>query len=70
MANWIRLTDQEGETLFVNIANASHMAWSDLAGGTNIYVPGGKEALLVKEDPEEIIHTAGQLDGTVQYPQV
>ena len=63
MANWIRLTRQEGdEPIFVNLGNAVLIRPNNLRQGTDVCFPYGNDDGLffvcVQETPEKIIELA------------
>ena len=56
MLGWVKCADPNGETIFVNLANAMSMVWNDREGHTTIAFPGGeRDVLLVQEKPESIL---------------
>ena len=57
MTNWLKCTAKRGgESIYVNLANAVSVYWSDRDKGTVIaFIGGEKDAVTVEERPEVIL---------------
>ena len=55
MADWIKCTDTQGRSIFVNLAPAMSMHWNDHERCNIIAYPGGPDEILrVREKPNEV----------------
>lgn len=59
MGTWIKCSDERGQTIYVNIANAITLLRNDaLHRGTVINFSGASDPISVRETPEDILKTA------------
>jgi hypothetical protein len=53
--NWIKCTDMNKKTIYVNIENATSIFWVEQEKASIIGFPSGSDSIKVIEPPEAII---------------
>lgn len=56
MVGWVKCTDKQDKTVFLNMATATSVFWNDHEKCTIVAYPGGEEDVWrVREKPEVIL---------------